>query len=94
MRVVSGWTPTLGSTQTKEKIMYYMLAKKEKKTGHFSQLGIVVAESVEDAITKIQGVAINVVVPPESGVVCAELEGDYWLEKFEEVTSLPTTSEQ
>ena len=71
--------------------MYYML--EQKRNDCFHELGIVVAESIEDAAVKIGAIVISSTKPPESAVSCAELESGYWLTEFEEVTSLPTTSD-
>ena len=63
---------------------FYML-ERDTNDG-LRQLGIVVAPSVEDAAAKIHLTLVSVVRPPESAVVCAELENGYWLIEFDEVT--------
>lgn len=70
--------------------MYFMLEQKQMKRGYTSQMGIVVAESIEEAAAKIQVPIVEVITPPESAVVLAELQDDYWLVEFKEITSLPS----
>jgi hypothetical protein len=68
---------------------FYILEKKLEQKGCFDQVGIVNAGSVEHAAYKLGANILSVVRPPESAVVCAELEDNYWLTEIEEVFSLP-----
>ena len=67
---------------------FYILERKLEQPGHLDQLGIVVAESVEHAAHKLGTYIVEVVRPPESAVVCAELGDNYWLTETSEITSL------
>ncbi len=66
---------------------FYIVEKKLEQSGHFKQIGIVVAESVEHAAYKLRLSIVSVVRPPESASVCVELENNYWLEEIEKITS-------
>lgn len=73
---------------------FFLLEKKLKKPDHFDQIGVVVAESIEDASRKLGLHIIEIVRPPESAIVCAELENNYWLEEIKEITSLPSSESE
>jgi len=68
---------------------FYLLEKRLGKPGHFDQLGIVVAESIEHAAYKLRVGIVSVTRPPVSAVEFAELENNYCLSGIEEITSLP-----
>lgn len=70
-------------------LKFYFLEKRLDKPGHFDQLGIVVAESVEHAAHKLRVGIISVTRPPVSAVVFVELENNYCLSGIEEIISLP-----
>ncbi|HEY4528545.1 MAG TPA: hypothetical protein VJJ48_01825 [Candidatus Paceibacterota bacterium] len=61
--------------------------------GYFRQVGVVIAPTIEEAAAKLQTKIVIIVVPPESAVAYAELEGGYCLTEFGEVTSLPTSGD-
>lgn len=64
--------------------MFYMLERKKGKV--FDQLGIVVANSVEEAANKISIQITSITEPPESRFVFAELAGDRYLSEIPEIT--------
>ena len=70
-------------------LKFYFLEKRLEEKGHFDQLGIVVAESVEQAAHKLRVGIVSVTRPPVSAIVFAELEDNYYLSGIEEITSLP-----
>ena len=72
-----------------QSLKFYFLEKRLEKPGHFGQLGIVVAESVEHAAHKLRVGIVSVTRPPVSAVVFVELENNYCLSGVEEITSLP-----
>ncbi|MDD5050328.1 MAG: hypothetical protein PHV93_01120 [Candidatus Pacebacteria bacterium] len=70
--------------------MFFMLQHArddEQNPGRKShtQLGIVVAENIELAATKLGMKVLEVVRPPESGCWYASLENGYCLESFKEI---------
>ena len=72
--------------------MFFILEHKEGCK--LNQLGIVVADSPQDAVTKIGAKVIGGVEPPESAVRWIELEDGYSLMEVEEITSLPPAVKQ
>lgn len=74
--------------------MFFLLQKRvpEKGTNHWNQLGIVVAESADDAIEKIELKKMERVQHSITGISIFLNDGkgnEYLLESIEEITSMP-----
>jgi len=72
--------------------MFFILEKKEKN-GHFNQLGIVVATSIEEAVAILGTKIVGEVLYPISVIAYAELENGYCLTEMPEITSFPPDEE-
>ena len=73
--------------------MFFIL--EHKKGARFSEIGIVVANSVGEAAAKINMKIVDIVNPPESAVIFAQLENEYCLTEMSEITSgaeIPTSA--
>lgn len=66
--------------------MLYILELK-KTPGLFDQVGVVVANSIEEAAAKIEMKIKEAVYPPESAVPYAMLENDFSLTQMPEIAS-------
>ena len=72
--------------------MFFILEKKIE-VGHFNQLGIVVAATIQEAATNIGAKIVGEVLHPISVTAYAELEGGYCLTEMPEITSFPPEEE-
>ena len=72
--------------------MFFILERKIEE-GHFDQLGIVIATSIQDAAAILEAKIVGEVLHPISVIAYAELENGYCLTEMPEITSIPSDSE-